>query len=107
MIKRRGFLKALTVLTTASSIIPATVLAAPANSWAAFNPNHQYGDVLIVADVIDKELLREVWHIIGPQIRHMIPPEYRGNISFKYENPKPNDYDCLCQRGMVGWKYTP
>ena len=107
--KRRTFMKVLAGLVAAGAVNPVSAvdLRPLPNAWDQFNPDHTYGRGYTVTDHIDRELLREAWDMIAPDIQYTVPPRYRGQIKFKYQNPQPNDYDPLIMRGHISWIYTP
>lgn len=94
---RRNFLKLLG-LTVAAAMLP----IGQKKEYPDFNPSTQYGDYVIITDD-SPEMVREARRHLFNQIKDIIPPEYRDQISWIN---MPFD-DPLSQRGSVGWKYTP
>jgi len=74
---RRTFMKGLSLLLFLSATgqsVNGHVAQPTPNGWASFDPNNMYGMDYIISDEIDPDLLREVYHMIKPDIEYIVPP---------------------------------
>jgi hypothetical protein len=101
-LSRRDFLKVLGISAAAVAVAGPRWL----DNYPHFRPDRMYGDYVVCSDFPDRILVEVVKERFTPQIREVIPPEYRRNIRWCVDYPG-NTIDPLMQVCTVGWKYVP